>query len=80
VVVIAGAERGKRGKILQVLPASQRVIVEGVRMIKKHQRKNQQYPQGAIVEREGPLHLSNVMLAARHEERAASRKAQTPSA
>jgi len=80
VVVIAGAESGKRGKILQVLPASQRVIVEGVRMIKKHQRKNQQYPQGAIVEREGTLHLSNVMLAARYEERAASRKVQTPSA
>jgi large subunit ribosomal protein L24 len=78
VVVIAGAENGKRGKILQVLPASQRVIVEGVRMIKKHQRKSQQYPQGAIVEREGTLHLSNVMLAARFDERAASRKAPTP--
>jgi large subunit ribosomal protein L24 len=78
VVVIAGAENGKRGKILQVLPASQRVIVEGVRMIKKHQRKSQQYPQGAIVEREGTMHLSNVMLAARHDERAASRKAPAP--
>jgi large subunit ribosomal protein L24 len=53
VVVIAGAENGKRGKILQVLPSSQRVIVEGIRMIKKHQRKSQQYPQGTIVEREG---------------------------
>jgi large subunit ribosomal protein L24 len=79
VVVIAGAERGKRGKILQVLPTHQRVIVEGVMMIKKHQRKNQQHPQGAIVEREGTLHVSNVMLAARFDERAARRTAgKTP--
>ena len=73
VVVIAGAEKGKRGKILHVLTSKQRVIVEGVRMIKRHTRKNQQYPQGAIVEREGSLHLSNVMLATRFDERAARR-------
>lgn len=80
VVVIAGSERGKRGKILQVLPGTQRVIVEGLKMIKKHQRKSQQHPQGAIVEREGTMHLSNVMLAAKHDERAASRKSRTPAA
>jgi large subunit ribosomal protein L24 len=80
VVVIAGSEKGKRGKILQVVPASQRVIVEGVKMIKKHQRKSQQHPQGAIVEREGAMHLSNVMLAANYDERAASRKSKTPAA
>jgi large subunit ribosomal protein L24 len=71
VVVIAGAEKGKRGKIIHVLTDKQRVIVEGVRMIKRHTRKNQQYPQGAIVEREGSLHVSNVMLAAVYDDRAA---------
>jgi large subunit ribosomal protein L24 len=71
VVVIAGAEKGKRGKILHVLTSKQRVIVEGVRMIKRHTKKNQQYPQGAIVEREGSMHVSNVMLAERFDERAA---------
>ena len=81
VVVIAGTERGKRGKVLQVLPAKQRVIVEGIKFIKKHTRKNQQYPQGAIVEREGTIHLSNVMLAERFDARAARRaRAATPAA
>jgi large subunit ribosomal protein L24 len=63
VVVIAGADRGKRGKIIAVEGKKQRVIVEGVHMIKKHTRKSQQHPQGAIVEREGTLHISNVMKA-----------------
>ena len=71
VVVIAGAEKGKRGKIIHILTGKQRVIVEGVRMIKRHTRKSQQYPQGAIVEREGSLHISNVMLASRFDARAA---------
>jgi large subunit ribosomal protein L24 len=75
VVVIAGAEKGKRGKIIRVLTAKDRVIVEGVRMIKRHTRKSQQYPQGAIVEREGSLHVSNVMLASAYDERAARRAA-----
>jgi large subunit ribosomal protein L24 len=63
VVVISGTERGKRGKILQVLPRKERVIVEGAKMIKRHTKKNQANPQGAIVEREGSIHISNVMLA-----------------
>jgi large subunit ribosomal protein L24 len=79
VVVITGTARGKRGKVLQVLPAQQRVIVEGIKFIKKHMRKNPQYPQGAIVEREGTIHLSNVMLATRFDARAARRSgAVTP--
>ena len=61
VVVIAGAEKGKRGKIIEVLRAKQRVIVEGTHMIKRHVRKNQQNPNGAIVEREGTVHISTVM-------------------
>ena len=52
-VIIAGADKGKRGRIITVIGKKQRVIVEGARMIKKHMRKSQQYPQGQIVEREG---------------------------
>jgi large subunit ribosomal protein L24 len=75
VVVLAGTERGKRGKILAVLTKKQRVIVEGLKMIKKHMRKNQQQPQGAIIEREGSIHISNVMAAEVYEARAARRSA-----
>jgi large subunit ribosomal protein L24 len=75
VVVIAGAERGKRGKIIAVESGKQRVIVEGVRMIKKHMRKNQNNPQGAIIEREGTVHISNVMTVAKFDARAAKRGA-----
>ena len=62
VVVIAGKERGKRGKVLIVLPARRRVIVEKVNMIKRHQRPTQKLRQGGIIEREGTLNLSNVMV------------------
>ena len=71
VVVISGAQRGKRGKIISVLTKKHRVIVEGVQMIKKHMRKSQQHPQGAIIEREGSLHISNVMKAENFDARAA---------
>ena len=60
VVVLAGKEKGKRGKIIAVFPKKQRVIVEGLQLIKRHTRKSQQHPNGAIVEREGTIHLSNV--------------------
>jgi large subunit ribosomal protein L24 len=63
VVVLAGKEKGKRGKIIAVFPKTRRVIVEGVQLIKRHTRKSQQHPQGAIVEREGTIHISNVMKA-----------------
>jgi len=69
VVVIAGTEKGKRGKIIEVVTAKNRVIVEGVKLIKKHTRKSQQNPQGAIVEREGTVHISNVMKAERYDAR-----------
>ena len=62
VVVIAGTEKGKRGKIIQVVPKKERVIVEGINIIKKHIRRNQQHPEGAILEREGAIHISNVMV------------------
>lgn len=63
VVVLAGKERGKRGKIIAVFPKRDRAIVEGLQMIKRHTRKSQQSPNGAIVEREGTIHLSNLMKA-----------------
>jgi large subunit ribosomal protein L24 len=73
VVVIAGADKGKRGRIIAINAKKSRVIVEGARMIKRHMRKSQQHPQGAIVEREGTLHLSNVMKAEKFDARAAKR-------
>ena len=63
VVIISGSEKGKRGKIIEVSRAKQRVIVEGAAMIKRHVKKNQANPNGAIVEREGTVHISNVMKA-----------------
>ena len=60
VTVIAGKEKGKSGKIIAVLTEKQRVVVEGLQMIKRHTRKNPQNPTGAIIEREGSIHISNV--------------------
>jgi large subunit ribosomal protein L24 len=60
VIVIAGREKGKRGKIIAVLTKKSRVIVEGLHLIKKHTRKSQEHPNGAIIEREGSVHISNV--------------------
>ena len=62
VEVISGNFRGSSGKILAVFPGKQRVVVEGVRIIKKHLRKSQDNPSGKIAEREGPIHISNVHL------------------
>jgi len=62
VEVICGNNAGAAGKVLQVLPKKSQVLIEGVRMIKKHAKKSQDRPQGAIIEREGPVHISNVKL------------------
>jgi large subunit ribosomal protein L24 len=72
VVVLAGKEKGKRGKIIAVSPKSQRVIVEGLQLIKRHTRKSQEHPNGAIVEREGTIHISNVKKAEQVEQPAAA--------
>jgi large subunit ribosomal protein L24 len=72
VVVLAGKERGKQGKIIAVFPKKQRAIVEGLQMIKRHTRKSQQHPNGAIVEREGTIHLSNLIRAEHAPEKAAA--------
>jgi len=78
VVVLAGKEKGKRGKVIAVLRKKERVIVEGAQMIKRHMRKSQEHPQGAIVEREGTIHLSNVMRAEEFDARATRRGAAAP--
>ena len=60
--VVSGNHKGKEGKILYVHPKKQRVIIEGVNLIKRHMRPSQENPQGGVVEREGAIHISNVML------------------
>src|SRR5213082_4100719 len=67
VEVISGNFRGSSGKILAVVPHKQRVLVEGVRIIKKRLRKSQDNPSGKIAEREGPIHISNVKLIEREK-------------
>lgn len=62
VVVISGSHKGKSGKILEILAAKQRARVEGVAMMKRHLKKSDKHPQGAIVELEGSVHISNLML------------------
>jgi large subunit ribosomal protein L24 len=73
VVVIAGSAIGERGKVLEVLKKKNRVRVEGVKMIKRHTRKSQQHPQGAIIEREGSIHISNVTVASKFDARVAAK-------
>jgi len=74
VEVISGNFKGSSGKILEVLRRKQRVLVEGVRIIKKHMRKSQDNPQGKIAEREGPIHISNVKLIEQKEKPAKEKK------
>ncbi|MBF7083498.1 50S ribosomal protein L24 [Desulfallas sp. Bu1-1] len=62
VLVIRGKSAGKKGKVLEVQPDKSRVIVEGVNKVKRHTRPTQKNPQGGIMEREAPIHSSNVML------------------
>lgn len=60
VLVIAGDDKGKSGKVLQVLPQTGRALVEGVNFVKKHMQKTQDNPQGGIIEKEAPLAISNL--------------------
>ena len=76
VVVIAGSQKGKSGKVLEILAAKQRARVEGLAMIKKHLKKSEKNPQGAIRELEGSIHLSNLMLQAVYD--ASTRRAKAP--
>ena len=74
VEVISGNFRGSSGKVLEVIARKERVLIEGVRMIKKHLKKSQDNPQGKIAEREGPIHISNVRVLERGERAAAKGK------
>ena len=74
VEVISGNFRGSSGKVLEVISKKNRVLVEGVRLIKKHMRKSQDNPQGSIVEREGPIHISNVKVLEQSEKKATKKK------
>ena len=67
VVVLTGRDRGKQGKVLQVLPKKERVVVEGVNVVKRHVRRSQQNQQGGIIDKEAPLHISNVKKVAEAE-------------
>ena len=76
VVVISGSHRGKEGKILEVLPAKNRARVEAVAMSKRHTKKSQEHPQGAIIEREGSVHISNLMLKSVYDSSKRKKKAE----
>ncbi|MBN1768753.1 MAG: 50S ribosomal protein L24 [Prolixibacteraceae bacterium] len=62
VVVVTGNSRGQKGKVLEVIRKTDRAIVEGVNMVKKHTKPNAANPQGGIIEQEAPVHISNLML------------------
>ncbi len=74
VVVISGASSGDRGKVLLSNLKTQRVLIEGVNKIKRHEKKKSEEDPGGIIEREAPIHISNVMLAKRYDERRARRQ------
>ncbi len=78
VVVIAGSQKGKSGKVLELLPAKLRARVEGLAMMKRHLKKSQEHPQGTIAEREGSIHISNLMLQANFD--SSKRKKAAPPA
>lgn len=63
VVVIAGKDKSKTGRILRVLPKEGRVVVEGINVVKRHTKPNQANPDGGIIEKEAPIHVSNVAIA-----------------
>ena len=67
VIVISGKDRGKEGVVSRVMPSSNRVIVEGVNIAKKHQKPRKANEQGGIIDRDMPIHVSNVMLVHRGE-------------
>lgn len=62
VLVISGKEKGKRGRVLSVYPSKQSLLIEKVNIIKRHMKPSKRYAQGGIIEKEAPLHISNVML------------------
>ena len=74
VVVITGSHKGKQGKILEIRSSKNRAVVEGVAMMKKHLKKSTENPQSKIAEREGSIHVSNLMLLSRYEKSGRAQK------
>jgi large subunit ribosomal protein L24 len=62
VIIVTGNYKGKKGKVLKVFPKENRVIVEGVNFMKRHTRPTQKNQQGGIIEKEAPIHISNLMV------------------
>jgi large subunit ribosomal protein L24 len=62
VVVISGEYKGQQGKVLEVVKNKERVIVEGINMVSKHTKPNAENPQGGIIKKEAPIHISNLLL------------------
>jgi len=62
VLVIAGREKGKKGRVLSVMPAKSSLIIEKINIIKRHMKPNRKYAQGGIIEKEAPINMSNVIL------------------
>ncbi len=62
ILVVAGKEKGKKGRVLSVMPSDNKLIVEKVNVIKRHMKPSKKYSQGGIIEKEAPIHISNVML------------------
>ncbi len=62
VVVISGKDKGKKGKVLHAMPKKDRVVVEGVNIVTKHQKPNKEHQQGGLIKKEAAIHCSNVML------------------
>ena len=62
VQVISGNDKGKTGRVIKVFPSKNKIVVEGVNIVKKHMRPNQDNPQGGIIEKESAIHISNVMI------------------
>ncbi|MGE3163358.1 MAG: 50S ribosomal protein L24 [Planctomycetota bacterium] len=69
VQVIAGDDKGKRGKVLRVDVSAQHVVVQGINLVYRHMRRSQKYPQGGRIQKEAPVHISNVMLFSEDEGR-----------
>ncbi|MBF0329783.1 MAG: 50S ribosomal protein L24 [Nitrospirae bacterium] len=62
VVVLTGKNKGKSGRVLSVHPSKEKLIIEGINVVKKHMKPNKQYSQGGIIDKESPVHISNAML------------------
>ncbi len=60
IVVLTGKDKGRTGQVLQVLPTEERVLVQGINIVQRHTRQSQANPQGGIINKEAPLHISNV--------------------